>query len=194
MDYRQKKNATTTEFTFEADKLRYSVEDSSGRNGFSVPYEEFPNEAGELVEKNPWYRNVAVLWMLLGAVAMAFNYVESGEVGGVFWLVLGLITYGIYRYKKTEYSVFNTAYGRVFVIKDKDHDAIVDEIRSRKRSILRERFGTIDFNNPPEVELRKFQLLKEEGAISEEEYEKVCQQIKLGMGTERTSNGGIHLN
>jgi hypothetical protein len=182
MPYRQQKNATTTTFDFEAERLLYEVEDPSGRHRFVVPYEAVPSETGELVEKNTWFRNVGLLWLLLGVVSVGFGALDgslrAGDVGSLFWLVLGAITYGLYLWWQTTYTVYDTPRGRVFVIRDGQHDRIVAELAERKRTFLREHFGALDPTEQPEAELRKFAWLREEGAISEEEFEEIRQHIR----------------
>lgn len=189
--FKQKQSGTKTAFEFRPTALRYSVEDAGGQGTFSVPYEEIPSEAGELTERNAWFRNVAYLWMLIGVVSIVLHVSEHGELGGGFWLLIGGITYAVYRFKTVTYTVYDTRYGRVFVIRDKHHDRIVAELGERRAGALRSRFATVDAGNEPEDEVRKFEWLREEGAISDAEFEDYVRQIRLGLGT---SGGNAWLN
>lgn len=194
MNYRQKKGATKTQFDLGAERLQYSVEDSSGKANFALDYEDLPNETSEFVEKNTWYRNVGVLWMLLGLCFMGYDFIQTGEIGGYFWLVVGMITYGVYLFRQTEFTVFATTRGPIYVVKDDTHDQIIEDLHTRKADVLRQRYGAFNPNNEPEIELRKFRWLNEEGAISDEEYDTVVQQIRLGIKPSSQDPSGLHLN
>jgi len=194
MNYRQKKGSTKTQFDLGTERLQYSVEDSSGKANFALDYEDLPNEASELVEKNTWYRNVGVLWMLLGVFYMGYDFIQTGEIGGYFWLLVGMATYGFYMLRQTEFTVLSTPRGQVFVVKDDNHDRIIEDLRTRKAETLRQRYGAFNPNNEPEIELRKFRWLNEEGAISDEEYDTVVQQVRLGIKPSSQTPGGLHLN
>lgn len=83
----------------------------------------------------------------------------------------------IYYLRTTRYSTLRSDSGKLLVIRDGKHDAIMERIRSGKRTSLREKYFFYDASNTVEQELRKYQYLKDDGAITEEEFVKVSNAL-----------------
>ena len=125
----QKKSSNQTIFEFGEDKLKYSLKGTSGKKIFSTDYGSISDEDfDEFEEKNEWFRNVGILWVLIGVFQIANRLMESGSFSGSMWLTLGIICLITYRYKTTSYTIVDAETGRIFIIKDAQHSKILDEI------------------------------------------------------------------
>jgi hypothetical protein len=184
----QKKASNKAVFTFEDEGLRYSIKDPSGTNSFYVEYEGIPPEHSELEERNAWFRNIGGLWTILGLVVLAMQF-SRGSVGFPTWLVIGLACLGYYWYASTKFSVFSTHAGRIFVIQDGQHEEIVEELRKRKTTQLRNRYAKILDVSEADQEAARFQWLFKEQIISKEEYEDLMAGLRLGAASLRPYEG-----
>jgi len=165
-------------FRFREDELDYMVKDTNGRVFFSVPYREVPKDSSELEERNGWFRNVGMLWVLIGIVQITHRVYETGNLAGSIWLTLGLICFGVYWFAKTRFTVLPTEKGTIFVIQNKDHKRILNEMSRRRKKQFLYCFGEIDFENDPEDEARKFHWLRSEAVITEEELSSYLNKIR----------------
>jgi hypothetical protein len=165
MKIEQKKYGTTVEYDFKDDFLYYKIKDAGGSNSFNIRYEEITNDVTELEEKNQWYRNAGIFWIILGLIGL----VLGGTIS--IWLILGVIFYGIYYFYQTSYSKIDATSHNLLVIKDKKHDEVMKEIFSQRNSYLKINYGKINEENDKKIELNKFRWLKNIGAIADYEFE-----------------------
>ena len=166
----QKRHSTRITFLFDDDELAYTIEDGSGRHTFRVPYASIPTDVDELIERNAWFRNAGIFWMCLGLLQIGMRWQQDRELHGSLWLTLGVVCVVVYAFRRTSYSIISTERGRVFIIRDQSHDRVMNEIDTRRKQHLRERYATVDLGNERDRELQKFDWLKEAGAISEAEH------------------------
>ena len=170
MNISQKSFSNKTKFDFGGESLKFTVKDKSGSQSFSIDYGSIPGDHGEMEERNLWYRNVGGVWVLLGAFLVVSRYLETGEFRNSIWLVIGLICLMAYKVVKTLYTTIDTEKGRLFVIKNKQHDEIINEIDSRRKGQWLSWYGSLDFENDPDNEINKFQWLLDRKVITEEEF------------------------
>lgn len=179
MIIKQKKSSNRTKFEFGDDEFKYSFADRRVSLDISIKYAQFPKSANKREERNEWLRNAGVFWILFGS-AFFLTAVVNGEsyVGKLFWIVLGGVCLAYYNYSATRYSVFPTEAGTVFIIRDQKHDDIVKEIMSRKKKLLLSWYGGIDYENEPEYEIQKFNWLRDQGALTDEEAKLKIDQVR----------------
>lgn len=183
MELTQKKSSNQTTFEFGKEKLKYSIKDSSGKKTFSTEYGSISDEDfDELEEKNAWFRNVGILWVLIGAVQIIGRLMESGSFSGSIWLTLGIICLITYRFKTTNYTIVDAEKGRIFIIQDEQHSKILDEISKRRKKQWKLWYGSINYENDPQNELNKFQWLLDKKVISDDEFKTV--KLEIGQETE----------
>jgi hypothetical protein len=181
MELTQKKSSNQTIFEFGEDKLKYSLKGTSGKKIFSTDYGAISDEDfDEFEEKNEWFRNVGILWVLIGVFQIANRLMESGSFSGSMWLTLGIICLITYRYKTTSYTIVDAETGRIFIIKDAQHSKILDEISSRRKKQWKIWYGSVNYENDSQNELNKFQWLLDKKVISEDEF----KTVKLEIGKE----------
>jgi hypothetical protein len=83
----------------------------------------------------------------------------------------------MYRVLRVQYTVINCNDVRLFVIKDKYHDQVLKTMQAWRINHLRNKYAKLDANNDPNTELRKFAWLMSEGAITNEEFDRLRAQL-----------------
>lgn len=177
MEIVQKRFSNKATFSFGDSDLRYTIRDSSSSQSFSIPYGSIRDDVGEFEERNVWYRNVGIFWVGLGLLQVGTYFAEHGQLRGSIWLTLGLVCFVVYWTAKTSFSVIDTEKGRLFIIKNAQHEQIMKELETRRAEQWRQWYGHVDLANDPEKEIGKFQWLKERKIISETEYNEAVARI-----------------
>ena len=177
MEIKQRKFTNQSIFDFGDESLKFTTKDKSGRYSFSVNYASIPTDAIEFEERNMWYRNVGAAWLLIGVLMMTFRYLEEGVIRGSMWVTFGFVFLIIYWVAKTSYTIIETERGKIFIIKDKKYDAVLNEIYSRRNGQLFSWYGAIDYENDPTNEINKFYWLVQQDVISQDEADKIKNRI-----------------
>jgi hypothetical protein len=70
---------------------------------------------------------------------------------------------------------------RIRIIQDKNHDRILERIRSGRIARLRKLHLAVDFDNDPAAEVKKFRRLLDQGIIDDTEYLRAIGQLEARM-------------
>ena len=184
----QRRFGTRLTYRFAANQLTYRIRDNSGEREFSVPYE-----------------SINVVPLVIVGVSIAVQGTDKGAsqylnlIGIVLFVaLLGGRYLRLFAVKFTTLQMTPTPPGAgtssLLIIKDKSHEAIFEEIKTRWRARLRQLHGTINFANDANAEIAKFTWLKDRAVITDEEYRKAVEKLrKFGTqaapsATERTLN------
>ena len=180
MEFTQKKNSTKHKITFYDNYFNFAYKEKSGEGDFDLNYADVPNKHSIQIEQNEWLRNVGFLWIAIGVLQIGYAiYSESSLSGKGFWLLIGCLCLAWATFSKVKYSVFRTEKGNLFLIQDKQHDTIIEEIMSRKKSQLLLWYGEVNPDNELEVEVNKFYWLAEQKALSQEEAEQKIAEAQF---------------
>lgn len=172
MEIVQKKRSNRHAFTFHEDHFNYAYEDKSGSGDADVAYADLPRKRSIQIERNDWLRNVGLLWIVIGIFQLGSAlYAGTSVSGRGFWLLVGVVCVAWAHLSTRRYSVFSTEHGGIFVLQDKQHDRIVEELTRRRHDQLLRWYGEIDPQNDLEAEKRRFRWLVEQGALEPEEAE-----------------------
>jgi len=87
---------------------------------------------------------------------------------GVILLIMSRTTY-------TDFTMIPTIEGDIGIIKDKQHDEIIDNLYSRRMIKYMDMYGEIDFENEESDEIEKYKWLHRLGVITE----KNCKNLKI---------------
>lgn len=174
----QRSWSNKTKFQFKDDKLDYTIKYSSGSHSFSINYGSIPlDDKRELEEKNSWFRNVGILWLLIGGFQTFLRFSDSGDIKISMWIILGAICFIAFLFAKTKYTILGTESGNILIIRNKQHDNILTEITQRRKEQLLAWYGEINYTNDPNDEMNKFLWLKNQNLISEEQLEDVKEKL-----------------
>lgn len=108
MEISQRRNANRIRFTFGEASLQYQQQDGSGSRSFSVDYVDISRDRQTLVERNDWLRNVGLLWLAIGAVMTAINWIGGNWGMPNFWIFIGAGCYAFYHFRSTPFTILPT--------------------------------------------------------------------------------------
>lgn len=94
---------------------------------------------------------------------------------GLFLAIACAVVAPIYFVEKKEFTVLPTYKGNILVPHGATHDRILKSIERSRFLALKRVFAVHDLANTPEEEVGKFAWLKDEGAITAEEYAELCR-------------------
>ncbi|MEZ5484579.1 MAG: hypothetical protein R3F01_05405 [Lysobacteraceae bacterium] len=170
MEVQQRHGATKLRYRFDTDSVEYRVEDSSGSRTFNVAYTELSRDRQELLERNEWFRNAGMLWMLIGVVFTALSF--GGERPAIsLWFWIGLLCYLIFRLRTTRYTIIPSDKGNLLVIHNSDHDRIVNELETSRADQFRREYDFVPDGDEPDNYRKRLDWLKREGALSDEDVD-----------------------
>jgi hypothetical protein len=134
----------------------------------------------DLVPVGTFFYLIFLAWVLLYREHFPHYAME-----GLHWFVrpaiilvavLAAVCGPLYYLTHKRFTVIPTRSGNVFVVRDKQHDVIVKKIQAARLNRLRQ-LSAPDPANSPEEELAKLELLRDEGAITNDEYARLASQI-----------------
>ena len=188
MEVQQRHGATRLRYRFDTDSVEYRVEDSSGSRTFNVAYTELSRDRQELLERNEWFRNAGMLWMLIGVVFTALSF--GGERPAIsLWFWIGLLCYLIFRLRTTRYTIIPSDKGNLLVIHNGDHDRIVKELEMRRADQFRREYDFVPDGDEPDNYRKRLDWLKREGALSDEDVEKRWASFMAASGRDERQDG-----
>jgi hypothetical protein len=171
----QKSLFTKIRFAFGPESFEYFVSDSSGVRSVTVPYLDIHPQSHYLFqESNDWYRNVGIVWTLLG---LFYAYAKPGPDSFIF-SVLGIACIGAYYASRINYHVFDTNRGKVFIMQDQQADDIIDRLREGQKKMVLLEVGGINFTHSFEEEKQKYLNLKKQGFLDEEECNVYLRELE----------------
>lgn len=158
MDTTQRKALTVTHFHFSSETLKYTRHDIQGVHGFRVAYANIIMAPRIATERNAALLTGAVLLGAWGLVA-AVHALALGDTLGIMYLIPGPLCALLYVWSSVTSTWLGTEEGDVGIIHGPQHDQIFTEIRDRRKKQLLDWYGTVDFANDPEDEIKKFSWL-----------------------------------
>ena len=179
MEFKQKRFANFANFNFGEKLLTYRIKDNSGDVEFDVLYENIPHKNRKVFERNNWLRNVGLIWCAIGVVQIGLALSGYGALSGSgFWLLIGLGCLAFYRFTWNEYTVLDTEEGSIWIINDKQHDAILNTIEERRKEKLLAWYHTLEFNDDVENEIQTIDWLVKNKVLTADEGEARVSQLK----------------
>ena len=176
----QKRLSTEVVYEFKEKYLKYKVKDSGGMATHNIGYEDISNEITDFEEKNAWFRQVGIYFMLLGGFFFLYNLTIAHKASLPIWVVVGIGFYITYYITSIKYEVIDVM-GEVnlLVIKNhKKHDELMRKIFKTRNEYLRNKYYKIDPKENPIMETDKFKWLKNLGVITQREFEKFKKEIE----------------
>lgn len=155
---------------------------------FKIKYEDIAGPAQYLRgATSDWLPRFACIYLLILALVLletrAGQYprygIEGlrvvGAFGGIFIGILIAICGSLYYLTHKEFTIIPARNGNLLVVRDKQHDTIMEKLQTERLKSLR-LLSAPDPANSPNEELAKLKWLQDEGAITEDEYRQLCPQ------------------
>ncbi|MEX2963464.1 hypothetical protein [Microbulbifer sp. TYP-18] len=90
-------------------------------------------------------------------------------------------------FAKIKYTIFKSKEGNIFVIQDKFHDKILNEILLRRKAQMLQWYGEVNTENELEKEIEKFKWLGEQEVLSEAEVMQKISEAEYLLSKEDTA-------
>jgi len=194
MEMTQKKGSVKHSITFSEEKFNFSYQDKTGSGDSDINYIDLPVKSSISIQQNEWLRNVGYLWCAVGVLQLGFAIVNDGSLAGKgFWLVLGVGCIIWAQFSKIKYTVLSTEAGNVFIIQDKQHDEILNELNKRRKAQLLKLYGAINADNDIENEINKFKWLAEQQVITKDVLDTRIAELEF-LKVQDTDSGSNPLN
>lgn len=196
MKIEQKKLSITHTFDFQDKYFNFAYKDRSGSGDADVAYANLASKTSVKIEDNSWWRNAGYIWCVIGILNIGWGLASgAGIAGRGFWLMIGLICLIVYRVTRVQYTVLGFDGGNVFIIQDKKtHDQVLGELMDRRKKQLLSLYGEIDLESNLERETAKFNYLREQGVLSQEEADTKIQRATLALGDMSATSTSRTLN
>ncbi|HHG3261934.1 TPA: hypothetical protein ACPVXX_004568 [Vibrio parahaemolyticus] len=179
MEVVQKKGKNKFTFSFGDDRFNYGYEQSSGKGDVDLYYGDLPHKSSEIIEQNEWLRNVGILWIVIGVFQSGYgSFAREAFYLDPMWILIGGACLIWAVVSKITYTVYNTNEVNLLIIQDKQHDAVVDTLMSRRKEQLLAWYSDINMENELANEINKFKWLAEQKVLSEEESKQKIEEVK----------------
>lgn len=169
MIIKQKKLSNQHTFTFNLESINFAYNDKNGSGDMDIKYEDIAAKPHIRIEQQIWLKHVGLIWGVYGLVQVTLKLINHQQPN-LFWLLSGLACLVWYYVSRITYTVFPTSEGNIFIIQDKKtHDQVRDEIVKRRKTQLLAHYDGINFENGLENEIKKFNWLVEQKALTRDE-------------------------
>ncbi len=176
----QKKNWNQITFDFHDDYFLYSMKDSDQERARKIWYLSIESSTVDTItEKNDWFRNVWILWLIIAG----YIFFVSKDIDIWFYLWLGMLIF--YKIRTTHFSLLRSWEWNILIIKDKNHDFVLASILDARKKLLREKYYSINRDNLPENELNKFEFLRDERVITDDEFKEISEKLLILNGVSK---------
>ena len=195
--YIQKAHKKEIRVSFLEDKLDYAMRDQSGEREFSVFYESINlNDPSMMLVKDAQRSRRLFYFISLVILSVAFLSLHDQSEGDLQSLYLALALLSVsagfavnlfMQRKSIRYKIFQTSNkGPLHFIQNEDYPSIEKEITDRWVTRAKKLYGTINFLNDFNKEQQKFEWLKHNNVITEEEYKDVLTKLRTAHLSQQT--------
>jgi hypothetical protein len=143
-------------------------------------YSDVPAKPSVRIEENAWWRNLGGVWIVIGLLQLGAAFAGGDPLAGKgFWLLAGCVCLLVFRFTRISYSVYPASSGTLFVIRgEKQHDAIVAELMTRRRAQLKRWYAVINAAGEPDKEIARFRWLVEQQALTQQEADALIAAVQ----------------
>ncbi len=183
--FNQKTMGIKRRFKLFNDHFTYYQADESIGTTKKIKYLSLParDDFHEMHEKNMLFFIGAVCFLLVGGIQYTAMEILTGSPKYSMFSI-SLIFVILYFKKKAKFTLYLTDSDEVSILKDKQHDQIIEALYAKKKQLLKDYYAFIDTESDLESEIGKFNYLKNEEAISPQEYDDFVRQVKQLYTTE----------
>lgn len=180
MKITQKKYPDKANFSFHESKLTYEISGPETGKKFSIGYSEIPNLDEESQEMNTTNKiNIYVGSFLLFVAIVQDFFIGFDHFVNLIWFVLGCAALSTTLWQRNGYTVFQTNLGTIFILRDKQHDRILDMLKLKRKDYLLSVYGKINGASSFQEELSKFNWLYDQNVLSKEELDKAIYELEM---------------
>ena len=184
-------------FKFGPDQLSLAWRDFSGEREFAVNYEaiDVRNVSSLTDNSSQFARSLLfipiVLWLPGIALANVNRALSEGLIELSLLLIVTIYSAKLGRLFATKFTLLNmspapqSAGGHAIrIIKDKNHDAIVAELKARWRARIKRLYGAVNLSNDRDSEIVRLTWLKDNDVLTEAEYREALATLHFKVADE----------
>lgn len=181
MDIEQRQFRIHQRISFSEDQCRLSSQTPSGLVHQQFNYADLSEQSSSCIDAQPWLACIGWLWIGLSLIQLLELRLSSQPAALSLLLALGMgiICLSWYWLDRHCYSLFQTERGSIRILRGRQHDQILQQLRSRRKQQLLRWYGEINPDNEFQHELRKFHWLAEQGVISDEERDHKIAELEF---------------
>lgn len=175
----QKRFGARAFFEFGEDSLRWGLDDGGSARTWTIEYAELAQEREQLVERHTWWRNLGLVWVAVGLLAMGLDASQGEGLRWSIWLPLGAASLVAYAVRIRRYTVVPGSRCNVMVLEGRGHAEVLAEIDRRRAAQLRDRFDYLSPDESPEQNRHRVLWLQRQGSLDDHEVSARLLQIDL---------------
>ncbi len=183
LELQQGSIGTRIKYRFFSDYVEYMVHDRMGGIvSFNAKYAGLPSKVEYGVyqpARRPVFLNQVLILMAITLLVILIYRQNPDEmlsymvIFGAIGIICSLV---LRRFLRKTYTSIPANNRKILVMRDRKHDEILQALESRRLRALH-KLAVIDPLNTPQLELRKFIWLKEQGVITEQECSSLRQKL-----------------
>ena len=184
----QKAYRTRISYRFFDSYVEYTIVDSRGdKASFNTKYEDLPPKFDyRTFEPRKPVVSVQIFTLMALTLVLILLHPKDSLLMIAFMAVYGGLIVGLSlwvrrRWFRKMYTSVPSRNGKILVLRNTNHDAVMQELESRRLKALR-KFAMIDALNAPMAEYRRLKWLKEEGAITPLEFDNFRRALGPSVG------------
>ncbi len=175
----QKKIGHRVQVELRDDDFVYTVRDLYGTKTFKVRYFDFePDPLEEFQENRLPALFIGSFFFIMGVAQFLMRGSnEKLGISGPIWILIGVLALLVYKLRLTTHILHATREGSVVFLKDEKYDEILRQISARRNSMLKAELDLVDPTADLAQEIAKFQWLREQGVLSDEELSERIREV-----------------
>jgi len=197
--FTQRRLLTSYRFELVANGVMVTEKGLTYSRAYRVPFENIPEEHEAVtISSKPRLVTTSILATLAGATGVA--YLVGGDVTSetpVIYGVLAIVAGVWFLFSKKSFLVFKSAEPPLVVMKDRPTAqamaAFLEELREHRTAYLREKYLIGSHESATADAIHKLHWLRQQGAISESEFEALKAEIvRPGSGEGPPQGTSLH--
>lgn len=178
---RQRQGFCAASFEFGERELTYTFDNARSKAGGIVPYHKLPERWSFREVRLWWFRYVAVFYLTLCTLTTT-AYMGVGDiemaVGALYVATMMFLVVCLWALLRMPVATTTFALNPpLVVLHNRKFDEVMEELSLRRREGMRRKLMEVNLTRPYYEEAGKFSWLREEGVVSEEEYQQARAQL-----------------
>lgn len=161
----QKRFSTRTRFELGPSDFSYRLDTDDSSRTYRMEYADLSADRETLIERNSWYRNVGLLWIVIGLFSAVATYLDKQQLSAPIWLWLGIFCYGVYHFRVIRYQIIPAERCNVVIIDDASGIEVIRELQARRSRQLRQRYDYLAVDEHPEQQRNRIEWLAKQGVL-----------------------------
>jgi hypothetical protein len=194
MSFEQRNVQGKTELKLFPDYLEFNFSDSgTPRDGFNAKYDSLPGDFNFRIfrPRNSYILQSIIFAAVLLPLALLSHRGDPVPIIGITVLVCFVLCFfsaGINWLLAKNYTVLPTQGGHILIVQDAQHDRIIDELRARRVAAL-QKAAVVNRLQNPWSEVKKFKFLRDEGVISDNDFNAYKEMIFVSGNATAVGSG-----